>query len=178
VTVATGRVVPMIYRVIFFDEIRPVFDRYGIDLWHRIPDRPEDQGMDGVARVHVLAAAVRQMVDTDLPDRPGKAADAMDKVADRHASRPYVDEDRVAVTDEHRTLIQEWNDRCGARSPLLGPLTEELGELSWKEFAWVGQARRALEMLEDGDLLLPGLDAALRPVLAVYAGLDETGASV
>jgi hypothetical protein len=165
----TIREAPMIYRVVPFDDVRPVFDRYGMDLWARLP---EVDGIHGPDRVRAYAAALRQMTDLDLPERPGKAADALDAIADRHAARPYSDEDRVAVTDEHRTLIREWNDRCGARSPLLGPLTEELGDLWWKEYAWVGQARRALELLTDADLILPGLDAALRPVLIVYAGLE------
>lgn len=172
-TDTTTREAPMIYRVVPFDDVRPVFDRFGMDLWTRLPDV---DGLNGPERVRSWSAALRQMTDVDLPERPGKAADALDEIADRHAARPYADEDRIAVADEHRTLIREWNERCGTRSPLLGPLCEELGDLWWKEFAWVGQARRALEMLADADLLLPGLDAELRPVLTVYAGLDETGA--
>lgn len=166
------REAPKIYKVMPAFELRTVEDRYGVNPWPLVPER---ENPDGVAFVQALAAACRTITDPELPQRPGLAAAAFDAIADALAARPYIDEDRVAVTDEHRTLIREWNDRCGARSPLLGPLCEELGELWWKEFAWVGQARRSLELLADADLILPGLDGALRPVLTVYAGLDAMG---
>lgn len=163
------REAPKIYKVMPADDLRAVETRYGVNPW---PLLPEQQTPDGVAFVRALAAACRTITDPELPRRPELAAEAFDAIADELEARPYTDQDRVAVTDAHRDLIREWNERCGARSPLLGPLCEELGELWWKEFAWVGQARRSLEMLADADLLLPGIDAALRPVLMVYAGLE------
>jgi hypothetical protein len=166
----TTREAPKIYKVMPADGLRAVENRYGVNPWPLVPER---ETRDGVDLIRALAAACRTITDPELPQRPELAAAAFEALGDELAARHYIDEDRVAVTDEHRTLIREWNDRCGARSPLLGPLCEELGEMWWKEFAWVGQARRALEMLADANLILPGLDAALRPVLTIYAGLEE-----
>lgn len=80
--------------------------------------------------------------------------------------------DQPNPTDEHAALFRDWACRLGARSPLLEILAGDLNTLWCAKDPGVTHARRALEVLADADLLLPGVDGSLRPALSVYAGLN------
>lgn len=127
-----------------------------------------------IADVRNVAHAIARLTDDDLPDRPALVAAALNQLADAAEQRPAEDSDVVILDqDAHRELLRFAADRCRERSPLLESLADALGELWWSRDPRVGHARAALAVLADADLLLPGIDASLRPALTQYAFLPE-----
>lgn len=128
-----------------------------------------------IADVRNVAHAIRKLTDPDLPNRPDLVAAALDKLAAETERRDPVDSDIVRLDATHRELIRLAEKRCRDRSPLLEPLAHDLNELWWSSDPRVGHVLDAVLLLADADLLLPGVDAELRPVLALYAPADVTG---
>jgi hypothetical protein len=98
---------------------------------------------------------------------------ALNELAAAVESAPVDDWDIVEPTREEVHLVGSWMDRCDDRSALLVPLVECLGEIRDSADCRVVHARRAVALLADADLLLPGVDADLRPVLTRYAALPD-----
>jgi hypothetical protein len=96
-------------------------------------------------------------------------AAGLEALADAVEASPIADTDWVNLADEDRALLSMWRDWLHAGSPLLSEPARLLDDLI--ESRVVGQARALLRLLADVDLLLPGADAALRPVLTRYADL-------
>jgi hypothetical protein len=126
--------------------------------------------------VRQIAAEIRSRSDADLPDRPRLIADALEHAANTAESMPVDDWDAIVPAGEHLELVQTWAKRCEQRSWLLEGLARELREFSDASDPYVVHARRILSGLADADLLVPGVDAALRRVLTGYAGLSADGA--
>lgn len=122
--------------------------------------------------VREAADRLRVEVDPDLPDRPRLVADALTKLADEAEARPISTSDGLNITDYDRHLFNRWRLRCQERSDMLDPIRNALEGLTDRD-PRVEPARRILRQLADADLLLPGIDRALRPVLAKYAALQE-----
>lgn len=167
----TGPITPYVS----WDEIRAVYDRLGgLALYRRLPD-PE-RHLRGTDALRWTADQIRLLTDSDLPDRPRLIADAMDGLAAHHESRPISGDDVLNVAGEDVALFDLWADRCRDRSEMLEPLQSVFGWLTDRD-PRVEAARIAFGHLPDADLLLPGIDAALRPVLARYVG-DVVGETV
>lgn len=166
-------------RLVDSDAFRDLLHRYGGQYLSRI------RGGLGVAMarelgpgdVRAVAAAIRDLTDADIPERPDRVADALDALADQAETRPAAVSDIVVVAEADRPLLREWTSKARERSPLLGALVEPLDEIHGTSDPRVGHARDALALLVDAELLLPGVDAALRPALTVYASLPPGGAA-
>ncbi len=151
-----------------WDEVRAIYDRFGgLALYRRIPE--PDRWLRGTVALRWTAEQLRQLTDTDLPDRPRLLADAMDELAAHHEARPVSGDDVLDVASEDAALFHLWADRCRDRSDMLEPVQSLFGWLTDRD-PRVEAARSVLGYLADADLLLPGIDAALRPVLARYTG--------
>jgi len=153
-----------------WEEFRAVYDLYGGPaLYARIPDPP--RWLRGTVAARWTAEQFRQLTDDVLPDRPRLVADALDELAARHEARPVSGDDIIDVREEDREVFLRWADCCRERSEMLDPIRLPLDWLGNRDPRVEG-ARIVLGYLADADLLLPGIDAELRPVLARYAGLD------
>lgn len=113
--------------------------------------------------------AVRAFADDVRTDYPAVAT-ALVQLADDTDRRPIDEWDIPNVGTEHGALFRDWEARCRRRSVLLEPLGDLLSTLWAAKDAGVIHARRALDVLADAELLLPGVDAALRPALTAYSG--------
>lgn len=154
---------PPITRVVDTEAVDALFTRYG---------QPGEQlPSDEAPAVRAYAARLRTTVDPDLPDRPKLVADALDALCDAAEARPVDLWDRPAFTDGHRALLLGFAARLRGRSPLLARLAHDVDELAC--YPSVQAAREVLDVLGDVDVLLPGVDAELRPMLTRYAGLPE-----
>lgn len=122
------------------------------------------------ATLRAVATAVRSVGDDDQPNGPESVADALERLADTTEQRPPGDWDRINVTERDRAVVDAWEMRLTARSPLLEPLAAELRTIRDAGDALVMHARSAFRLLPDAELLLPGVDEALWSVLARYAG--------
>jgi hypothetical protein len=100
--------------------------------------------------------------------------DALNALADRVEADPVEDFDLIHPTDAHYETVRYWVGLAKVRSALLERFADDLDD-KFCDNGWVVGARNALAVLADVDLLLPGIDAELRPILTVYAGLDEPG---
>lgn len=161
-----------IIRIIDGDAFHALVDSYGGNYPRRVPAAPEDTRW-GVGYLRHYANAFRNLDDPAFPDRPVKLANALDVMAGELERRPVEDSDWLRVTEDDSDLFGAWSRGCQSRSPLLEPVAHELGELAWSQDPRVGQARRVLDLLADADLLLPGIDAALRPVLQRHVGTTD-----
>jgi hypothetical protein len=77
----------------------------------------------------------------------------------------------LASTD--RDTINAWMDRLAFRSYLLEPLADLLRTVRDDQAARQAYARRAWALLDDAELLLPGVSDGLLDVLNRYAGEGE-----
>lgn len=161
-----------IIRIIDGDAFHALVNSYGGNYLRRVPAAPEDTRW-GVGYLRHHANAFRNLDDPDFPDRPVKMANALDVMAGELERRPVEDSDWLRMTEDDRDLFGAWARYCQSRSPLLEPVAHELGELAGSQDPRVGQARRVLELLVDANLLLPGIDAALRSVLEPYAATRD-----
>lgn len=156
---------PAITRVVDSEDLEAVFTRYG--------QPGGEPASDEAPAVRAYAARIRATTDPDLPDRPNLIADALDALCDAAEARPVDRWDRPAFTDDHRTLLLAFAERLRLRSPLLARLARDVDELAC--YPSVHAVRAVLAVLADVDALLPGADAAWRPVLALYAGEPVEG---
>jgi len=74
----------------------------------------------------------------------------------------------VALAAADVSLFADWSRRCRAGSPMLVPVVRALQWLL-DDDATTEAARQLLELLPDADLLLPGIDEALRARVEAYA---------
>lgn len=104
---------------------------------------------------------------------PALAA-ALDRLAETTEASPVDEWDRPQPTPEHANLFRITAGNARDRSPLLESFADDLTTLWAAKDPGVAHARRALAVLADANLLMPGLDIALRPVLNVYAAMPAT----
>jgi hypothetical protein len=123
-----------------------------------------------VGRVRDTAAQFR--AGDDLEHSPA-LADDLDALCDRVEATPVGDWDRPNPTAEHQTLMWQWITVLRERFPLLEAFTDDLNTLRATKDPGVIHARRALALLPAAEAAWPGADAALRPLLALYAA-EET----
>ncbi len=156
-----------------WDEVRAIYDQFGgVNLYARVPESP--RWLRGTVGLRWTAEQIRQLDDDVFPDRPARIADAMDELAARHEARPVSGDDVLDVASEDVDLFEAWASRCRERSDMLDTVQSQLGWLCDHD-PRVDAARGVLGNLADADLLLPGIAAALRPVLARYAGEGAPG---
>jgi hypothetical protein len=74
------------------------------------------------------------------------------------------------LTTADWATINAWLNRMGYRSPLLEPFADLLRTVRDDPTARRAYARRALALLDDADLLLPGVSNGLFDVLTGHAG--------
>lgn len=120
--------------------------------------------------VRTFAAKLRATEDRELPDRPRVVAAAVDALCDEAEARPVDGWDYVHLSDDHKVLVSWSAQRF--RSAGLVDAAESLTDLLADPA--VCHARKALDVLAEVEQLLPGADAALWPVLSLYAALDIT----
>ncbi|MGI5247596.1 hypothetical protein [Dactylosporangium sp. CA-139066] len=127
------------------------------------------------AHLRAIAESIRECGDHrdnwgTFPCAP--VVDGLIALADEVDASPVAGHDQADIGREHRDLLVSWQRRMEARSPLLAEAARIVDDLVVSRS--VGQARAVLALLADADLLLPGVDAELRPVLARYAAIDQT----
>lgn len=166
---------PPIEKVVKTGDVTEIFRQAGGNLHRGLYDlRDLIAGTWPLEAVHQIGIAVRGRVDNELAGRPALIADKVDALAARVEARPVEDWDLIHPTDIHCETVRYWVGLAKVRSALLERFADDLDD-KFRDNGWVVGARTALAVLADVDLLLPGIDAELRPILTVYAGLDEPG---
>lgn len=166
----------LIVRLVLGKQVRAVMSEQGgtrtLSSPYRLTGLYEYADWIPTTYVRVIAESIRQRGDHrdnwgTFPCMP--VVDGLTALADEIDASPVADHDQANISPEHRDLLVSWQRQMEARSPLLADAARTVDDLVVSRS--VGQARAVLALLDDLDLLLPGIDAELRPVLARYAGL-------
>jgi len=147
-------------RYVWADDVRRVYGRHGARQPGLIINNLT------VDQVRALAQEERQRGDNLYPTRPENVAKDLERLAAETEARQLLHGDSPVYSDAELALLREAEKRSRDRSPLLHDFAKDLECLAgnWR---CISHMQSAAAVLDDVDLLVPGIAVRLRPLVAL-----------